>query len=300
MAKSSKVGGGGSVAGVITPALASLAAMKLGFDATTASMEKFVGALSPAAVMQFEQAIRNIHATIGQALQPALQILTDAIQNAAAIIDPVMKALAPTFQKLAEYVGKMISVFATYAEVLLTIIQPIIDILFELMNVVADTYRVFAVFLKTVVELISTALKPFGDLLKSVINLVIGAFKELIKAIIYTTAGLAKLLGAGEFIGRMIANLEKIQNAGRVQNAAPQGVAIQDWRSIAEQAAKDSVLAGGAVPAKTQEELMTEIIAGLKEIESGRKSFGDVITASIEVWWGKAWNQVRDAWPFAK
>jgi len=294
MAKSS--GSGGEAKGAVTPVLASLNAMKLQFDSTTATMEKFVAALSPASVMQFEQAIQNIHATIGQALQPALQILTDALQNAAAIIDPAMKALAPTIQKVGEYVGKLISVFATVFETLIQVLQPVIDIIYEFTNAIADTYRVLAVLVKTLVEVISVALKPFGDMIKSVINLVVGAFKELIKAVIFTAAGLAKMLGAGEFLGKMIANLEKIQNAGRVQNAAPQSVAIQDWRSIAEEAAKSSVQAGGAVPAKTQEELMTEIIAGLKDIESGRKEFHEVITASIEAWWGKAWNQIREAW----
>jgi len=287
-----KVKGGSGGGGGPAAALQSVTALKVGFDQATAAMEKFVGAMSPSTVMQFEQSLKNLHATIGQALQPALSVLSDALQNAAAILDPIMQQLAPTIQKMGECVGKFISILAMGLDILLSIFQPIIDILLEFENIIADLGRILIVLIKTIMQVAAEAFKPFGDLFDGLI----GAFKELIKAIVFTTAGLAKMLGANDFLGKMIANLEKIQNAGRVQNAAPDSVAIQDWASIAADAAKASVMAGGSTPAKTQEELLTDIIAGLKDIDSGRKDFSQVITESIEKWWSGAWEKIQVAW----
>jgi len=186
------------------------AAMKLftdSLEAATADMGKFVEALSPATVMVFDKAMLDLFATIGQALQPALEVFTAVIERVADVISPLMQALAPILKDLADIVG-----------------SALLGALDALIGVVAIFSAVFG---------------GAGDALKSFKALIM----DLVRWMVSGVGHLVKLFAGAGAVSRMA---EQIGAVGARAVAAPKDVAVKGIADIAVSMTQAAFAATGA------------------------------------------------------
>lgn len=152
---------------VAGPLIKSFTMLVESIEKVVATSEKFVQALNPGIIIVFNQALRDLQATIGQALVPLFEVLANTIREVSAIISPAMLALAPIFRQLAEIASKLIVAFATLFADRLQALVPILQILTDVFSVVVSVIRVliaifdiFTSILSPLIALISGSLSP--------------------------------------------------------------------------------------------------------------------------------------------
>ncbi len=164
---------------VVAEALVGVAAKAFALATTMVVASKaFVEAFSPGTVLLFNLAIRDLMATVGQGLQPILEVFTGTIRDIAAIINPLFKELAPLIRQFAEVIGG----------ILIVVIQSLVEVIraFEpVLKFIIDIFKVFAAVIKiftAVITLIVAVLTPFLailDALMPIIDLIVAAFGGL-------------------------------------------------------------------------------------------------------------------------
>jgi hypothetical protein len=141
-------------------------------------LASFVSAFSPATVVAFQQAMRNLTATLGKMFAGPLAIFTDLIQQVTAALDPLMDELAPLLTDLAQTIaGALLPLFKVMAAVL----------------------------------------TPMIPVLKSIFEALGKVFQELVRYIVLAIGQLSKTFGSGALLDDMIASLKaapkKVENA---------------------------------------------------------------------------------------
>jgi hypothetical protein len=278
-------GGGASAVSVVSTALSTLAggpiAAAMGvFTELTGVMKTFVGALNPAAVMMFDQAFRNVQATIGQVFLPVIQILTSSLQDVASILNGPMQELAPVMGQLAAVLASVLVPAAQQVGAVLGLLTPLLGMVSTLLEPLADIIRVNAAMMVAWSEVLKTA---FGAL-KPVVDAVVNVLKEMVRGVVTFTAYLTKWVAGNAALDRMIAALQQQADPGRVQNAAPQNVGIKGLEQITKDLAAAAGLAGagGAEKVQTADQSLIELVNLFRSAKDDNRDWQTVVKGWIE------------------
>jgi hypothetical protein len=127
----------------------------------------FVEALQPSTMLVFNDMLRNLTATVGQAFAPLFQTLAPAIMQAANLISPAMQALAPIVQKIADIfasaLGPRVEFLSTLIQALLPVIQVLADVwgmMEQATRPILNIFIVLAQALGALVQIVVAALQP--------------------------------------------------------------------------------------------------------------------------------------------
>jgi len=129
----------------------------------------FVGALSPVTVAGFDRALKDLSATIGVALVPIIQILTNTIRQVAGIILPVMEALRPVIAAITN----------VFSSLLIPIIKNVVSQLLTFLPIIQLVVAVLEV-LGSIVGTVITALGVLGSITSSFAPLLEAIFEPVI------------------------------------------------------------------------------------------------------------------------
>ncbi len=162
-----------TVGGVLGGLATAGAALAGAFQGITSAARPFVEALSPNTIFQFDRASRDLAATIGQALQPVMEVLTGTLRSFASIIEPLAEELRPIFQEAAQ----------AFSDLLIPVVQTVVGIfqaLEPVIQLVVDVFEVLTNLLKPLLAVVNVAASTLGGLfevLYAVLTPVIDAFK---------------------------------------------------------------------------------------------------------------------------
>lgn len=117
-----------------------------------AKLEASVGAFSPAILQQFNFALEDLQATIGQAFAPAFKILTELVRQAADTIAPLMEQLAPIMAELAKALGEalmpVLRVLVAAFQFAMPVIKFVVYLLSLLARAIDYAVKAFAAFVR--------------------------------------------------------------------------------------------------------------------------------------------------------
>ncbi len=256
-------------------------------DQLTSTIKPFVEAFSPGTVLLLNQALRDLQATVGYALVPVAQVLTDVFRQTAGILLPFLTELRPLLAQLAESLGGALvaglRTFVAGLTALLPAAQLVVDLVSELADVLADLWAVVAVLVRTFADLLNALLAGLGSGLTLLLKGMGDALKESIKGLVFFAATLLKVAGANETLARLIANFQRLRQEAQERAgglvAAPDSPAVKDAQAIARDAALAAFAAQGAGEgkAKSQEEFLGDIVKGLEAIRETDTSLGGVM-----------------------
>ena len=186
----SALAGAAGAAGQIAAAVAS--ALQQVLD----KMLEFVEALNPATVMVFNQALRDLKATLGTAFTGVIELLTGIIRQVAGIILPLMEQLKPVFDQL---VTIMMSTLIPQIKLWVTVIQallPVLKVLMSLwemmqgiMQIFIEITRTAAIIIGAVFQALYAALTPVIVVFKliagvlQVVAAIVDAFNMVLQAV---------------------------------------------------------------------------------------------------------------------
>ena len=254
--------------------------LTVGIGAAIGAITQFVAALNPAVMQVFNDALQNVFATVGQAVLPVVENLTKYLYDLSGILDPLMKSLAPIFDRLTQafiaLVEPVIQLIADFADFL----TPAIDFFVRIIQMAADNLK----FLVTLIDVLMKQLFAFiknlfgGMEVKDITDLL----QQFAKALYLAIGQLLKMVGPTDTLKSLIKSLETSPEA--VRNRAPQDFATKGFQQILNEVQLASAQAGAGVDTKTQDQYMQEIIDGLKKIESGQSNWTNIIAAGLEKW----------------
>lgn len=169
----SVVAGLGKVAAIAGGVAIAAGAVTVGFEQLLGKLQGFVGAISPATIEFFNRALLDLNATIGSGFLSVFQDLTQVINQAAAVIKPLIQQLAPLIKQVADYLGNMLvkMIQLTVAnwraliplmEQLFVVIRPLVEALLSVASVLSILFRAFALLAQ-----IATLLNPLTYVLKA-------------------------------------------------------------------------------------------------------------------------------------
>lgn len=181
---------------------------------------KFVEAFAPSTVEVFNATIRDLNATVGQALEPVIQTATEVMRDFGATLMPIMQELRPVvarlgeafssaasavleqFGRVAEAVMPLVEAWAALQGAAWGLVEPLMDIAGVVVTALTPVFETLGAVVKvvaSVMEVMSTPLKMLGDLCKAV-SVVLEAFFQAIGDALGSGLqdGLAALKDAGQ------------------------------------------------------------------------------------------------------
>ena len=251
------------------------------FESLADPFRKFVEALSPGEVTLFDLAMRNLNATIGLAVIPVFQILSEAVTRAAGILQPAMEKLAPVFADLTNAVVNLLLSglrgFVFYLEILTPILKILSGVIEELTEIYSAFYEVFLVVVNIFKDLypimsgLVALLTPIGQLILQV-YLLAATFRFITDQIKYLALGFAQLAGfviallAGKAaVDKTIANArsrEAREKQGGV-NAAATNIGFKGFEQIGKDLAIAASYAGGKSPEEDTKHFQEMVLTAL-------------------------------------
>ncbi len=234
----------------------------------------FVEALNPSAVMMFSQSLKDLQAVVGTALEPVFGVLTDAVREAADLLLPVTKQLAPVFGQIARTVMDVLQpVMQTWANqlrALVPIIQLVADVMSGVAPVMVAVQTVMAAVTRTVGDFIASL---FGSGYRDAMASFKSAMQRLASAVLLTVGAMLRasqdLFGVG---GRALQNLIDATRGGdrgaaRGLGAATGGsvTSLQSWEQA--QLAAAFTASGTAGGTRSDNEWLQEAANRLEEMQ---------------------------------
>jgi hypothetical protein len=308
-------GGKGGGAGALSiGGLAGVGLAAGGIDAIVGSlkgftdqMERFVAALSPAAVEQMNRAFADLNATIGQALLPAFEVMTDLVRHVGDALSAPMRQLAPIFQQVAEILSDVFMTAIRGVALVLNALMPAFKFLADVAAVLGavlsgfiEVYAVLQTVLATLYSTIASTLSAFFGFgkLGSIIDGVTTAFREVAKAIVIFIAYLAKSLGALGFLDALAKAFTPQPEEKRVTAAGP--TSIKDLQSIGKDLALASFQAQGTFgddKKKSQEEWLAGIAKSVEDVKNNNDTLSTWLKRLlIEEFLPKLGTEIVKAW----
>lgn len=273
------------VMGRLTGALTDIATR---FEKLAEPVSKFVDALSPGTVQVFGLAMRDLTATIGVALLPVMQVLTDGVQRAAGVLLPAMEHLQPAFRSLTDaLMSFMLPTVQIFAHKMAGIAD-IVQVVAEALKVLGDLFGVISVIVLSAKDAISAFVNSLigggggGGLADTLKNLKDAIYRVMI-ALLGAAASIAKAFGADSFVNALISNLKELTGAKGGVGGAAQNLAFKDF----EQIGKDMALAaaqaseGGGQSSKDIRDYAKDAIANLENIAKNGTSLDKFLTERL-------------------
>lgn len=238
----------------------------------------FVEAFNPTVIQQYDQAIRNLMATVGRTLEPAMQallnfvrVLNDAV---AGPLDLLRPALSDLWSHLTDY---LLPAVRLVAEVLSQWIPQMIAIS-ESLRFFLDAHVAVVEIMRLFFAILSGLSGGFGSL-KEQSDKLTAAIKEATTSVILFAAKMARLFGL-ESVVDSIKRTFAPQARGGGAIGAPREAGISDMASILRDATTMAFVAQGA-GFKTQEEWLGDISGKLEEMLTNQKSIEQMATDAL-------------------
>lgn len=261
------------------------------FDQLTGAIKPFVDAISPSTVMAFNQAMKDVQATIGSAVVSSLQVFASVLREVGGVILPLMQALEPILHQLAE-------AFGGYLVGVVRVVVAVLEALVPVFQILADATTVYLDLLTDFSGLLVALIKTLSGLFSDKIGTDVSAFKEAFKGLADIVRQVVKalatfiatiLVGIGQrgLVERFAKSLENESKArdDRVSGlmAAATNSSITDIQGIgkAQQMAAFIAAGGGAAREKTDTEWLKDISASLKDIADKDETLGK----ALSTWW---------------
>lgn len=224
-------------------------------QAVAAGITGMVGAFSPSTVMVMNQAMNELNATIGMALQPVASALAEVFRDVAAVLSPVMEILGPILGELAGTIGQILVPIVEVLATILEVLAPIFEAIAEILKPLAEVMKVFGTLLSAIFK----ALAPVFKILAEPIKLLAKLFGELVQAMKPVIQFLASLFGI---------DLDFDKKPGRTANAAPQQFGIKGLEQIGKDIQIAAAQAGGV-----GKEPVDDLLGVTKEIRDVVKDY---------------------------
>jgi hypothetical protein len=253
-------------------------------------IKPFVAAISPSTILEFNQAVRDLMATVGSGFISFFNVISSVVREISGVLLPVMQQLEPVFRSLAEAVGDQLLGAAK-------LVAAALDLLAPVLQVVADVQKEYSKFLLDLVSVVVAVARVFKELLVSFFgggNDIQKTFKEFIdvirqvvKSLVTFAATLAVFAGFRDTVGKFAAALAAEAKARDERAAGLKAAAtnpqITDIASILRQQQQAAFIAagGGAAREKSDTEWLKEIAESVKGIAGTKKSFGEAVSE----WW---------------
>ncbi len=241
------------------------------FDALVLPLEAWAKALSPATANSFDLAMRNLTATLGQAVVPTFGLLTSMVDRFAGIISPVAQALAEPLHHVAELIGgRFLDAVRLVADIIKARI-PNIEAFLSVMDDLFQIIRAVQIVLRSAVNVWDSMLGSVGKT-KGAADYLKDAFAGAARQVILFTARLAAAFGATGFLDALIKNL-KAPGDEQGALAAPQNVRIQDFASISRDMIQAAFAAGpGGEQGKEAKDYLRDLIPIIEGLRDGNQN----------------------------
>lgn len=274
----------GTVASKVTDTLQQMAA----------SIQPFVQAFNPSAVLAFGDAMYDLQAVIGLALVPVMEALTAAARDTGDILLPVMREMEPIFRDLMAVALEVGQAFRSGFSGVLSSLMPLVEILADLtvggLQIFAQAVRNLGALMSGVAAVVSSIFQRIDESIGSLtggnlMETLRTAFQTLSKYVLLAVASLARFLGATSFVAGMIRGLQGVRE-GSGGTGAPRdarvGTDIQSYaRQLAEQMATATVTGQG--PAST-EQWLQETVRELQALRNGQQTILDTKLKEVKEW----------------
>ena len=228
---------------------------------TIDSLGKFVEALAPGVMENFQRAIKDLQATIGVAFVGLFVKLADVAREVAGALLPAMEALQPVVDELADALGNILVTAAQEVASILKAVAPALQFLALLINQLSEIMRALHVvgmaLFETFMELIG------GFDLKKIMEELAKVVHQVIKAMLVFVATVAKLIGMPQVIDKIIKGLENAQGGA---TAAGQ-IGFKDFIQANKDIQLAALQAAGGGAAKKAD--LADIVAALKDVKAG-------------------------------
>ena len=272
----------------------------------------FVAALNPSLMRLFNQALRDLMATFGVALTPAIQHISALFNELSATIAPAMRALAPIIDNLMSILeGTLVPVIGIIADAFVAL-SPVIELVTSIMASIAEAMRVFYTVLRSALQVIWEVVKNlFGGVdLKGAAEGIRDVIHQLTKYFVQFAAYVAKALGyLDPFAKALEKNLKDLEGQRPGQKAAPENVRVTGLEQISKDLAVAAFAAQGAggQRKKSEAEFLEELIKEVREVQKNGQTLsqfldtmGDKIIKQLidgfEGDLGKLWQWFLEWW----
>jgi phage-related protein len=286
---------GPEVAAAMEAVKEGLKGLTVGLAAATAAMyasAELVKMINPSAALLFQQALKDLSATIGSGLVPVITIFTDLINRVSGTLLPIMQQLAPLFAQLSDIIAQgILAAFQALAPIFQAFI-PIIRLLLDAYEQYAQIIRiVMRVYFALIQALISIITSLFGANMSDVQNQIksLGdAIKNLVVHLVLAAAAILNWIGAGNIVKEWQKKIQEMLGAQPGRGARAVDAINPQMSSIAQIGSQIALAAAGAMaggPGMKEDEslkALQEIAKGMDDIVSGKESLGDTVKAALE------------------
>jgi hypothetical protein len=264
---------------------------------------KWVEALSPATLFQFDYAVRQLNATLGVAFVPLFDVLGKVANEIAGILYPAMEALSPVVAAVAEIFGELMVTIGGQFSSAIQLLIPSFKFLADIISQVAQVFEVIATLvgggllatlvlfqeaMRPIMEIfeelrpaidalvralnagITVMIKTFSDILRNFFGGAgdMEAFRATLHRVVEGLATFAALLlkfvGLGELVGRIREALAGPRSPAPI---AVQDVRISGFEEISKNLAIASVQAGGGQQ-RAVEDYLADILRGIDSVQN--------------------------------
>jgi hypothetical protein len=291
-----------------------LAALVAPLQQAQAALLPFVQALNPSSALQLHQAMRDLYAVVGVALQPVMNALTQVTRGLADSLLPLAQQIAPALaDMMAELVPVITDLIATFVELASDALVPLLPIITGLVGIFADLLRGVQIVVSALVGALGGALHGAGASIKEVMQGLRETIQKFISYMIQALAAIAQFFGLTGLVQRMAAGaraaagqgnvgmMGRMADAFRKQGAATgmgaaEGVHFAGLEQFGREMAQAAANAGPAgQEKKTQGEWLAQLAGDLADIRDNGKSLQGVIVAALTAFWNTIKDGVGDA-----
>lgn len=223
------------------------------FQQAAGTVTGFVQALNPAAVEVFGQAMRDLTATIGVALEPVLKVMTGVVREFSATLYPIMQQLRPILAQIAQTIAGTLSVAINAFGSILQTLMPAFQF-------VADVMRASAPMLQAAIAVFSGLISGIAGLFsgptKSAMEGFRTAVREMAGAILLATTATLSYVASQKFTNDFVKGMK----------AALLGEGVEKKSAVGLAAAQNATM--GGLPDFIRAQMQKSLLAGPDGVKS--------------------------------
>lgn len=240
------------------------------FAKLSAVMIGFVSVINPAAVDNFNRAIKDTTAVIGKSMIGALNIFTTVQREFADVLSPIMRNLTSTITSVATSMGGMFFGMIRMGGVAVTVLMPIF-------KAIGAGFSMFFDIIGAVTESLAVIIGGFSGLftgidgaVSSLATAIVDIVKVIARSTVQMVALIAKIFGATGFLNGMkkvAGNKGASERDNTTGMANPTGAHFESAEGFGKSIAQASFTAtsAGAAPKKT-DDFLADIAADMEAI----------------------------------
>jgi hypothetical protein len=232
----------------------------------------FVEALSPGTIIIFNQALKNLNATLGEGFQPFFLILTGMIRQVSGIILPVMEALRPVVEATTSYIAAallpIIRLLANYFQLLFSALQNSpLQLVFAPLFILAEVLKGLSDIITPIISAFRILFESFNihfslkDIFAFLVTAIQLMVSQIVRAMGLMLSAVDEYFG-GNRLGKFIEGFDTSKQG--LTAAGP--ASIKGFEQIAKDLALASSQAAGGGAGKTERDYLQEAVEYLKQI----------------------------------